>query len=210
MRFPGVIGFIDGTHIKIDKPRKHQESYCNRKHYHSIQVQIICDNKCKIMDTFIGNLGSVHDAHVFSSSFIYPQLAELCQDEHLLGDSAYPCLDFCLTPYKDNGHLNRTQIRYNKVHSSLRIKVEHTNGILKQRFRQLYHIKLRKIDRIVALVKSYCVLHNLCHIQDKLFFHSEHNPLDLTEDANIAIADANMTLEATSGVAKRNYIASVL
>ncbi|XP_031329492.1 putative nuclease HARBI1 isoform X2 [Photinus pyralis] len=208
-RFPGV---VDGTHIKIDKPTKHQESYCNRKHYHSIQVQIICDDKCKLIDVFIGYPGSVHDARVFSSSFIYPQLSELCQDGHLLGDSAYPCLDFCLTPYKDNGHLNRMQTRYNKVHSSLRIKVEHANGILKQRFRQLYHVKLRKIERVVALVKSCCVLHNLCQIQDKLLFDCEHNPLDITaiEDENVAVADTNMTFEARSGAAKRNYIASVI
>ncbi|KAB0804895.1 hypothetical protein PPYR_01865 [Photinus pyralis] len=87
--FPGVIGFIDGTHIRIDRPTENQESYCNRKHYHSVQAQIICDDYCKIIDCFIGYPGSVHDARVFQSSFIFPQLQELCQDGHLLGDSAY-------------------------------------------------------------------------------------------------------------------------
>lgn len=36
--FPGVIGVIDGTHVKIDKPSEDPDSYLNRKHYHSIQV----------------------------------------------------------------------------------------------------------------------------------------------------------------------------
>ena len=36
--FPGVIGCIDGTHIKIDTPSEDPESYLNRKKYHSIQV----------------------------------------------------------------------------------------------------------------------------------------------------------------------------
>lgn len=36
--FPGVIGAIDGTHIKIDKPKDDPDSYLNRKHFHSIQV----------------------------------------------------------------------------------------------------------------------------------------------------------------------------
>jgi hypothetical protein len=36
--FPGVIGVIDGSHIKIDKPSDDPESYINRKGYYSIQV----------------------------------------------------------------------------------------------------------------------------------------------------------------------------
>lgn len=36
--FPGIIGVIDGTHIKIDKPEEDPESYINRKGYYSIQV----------------------------------------------------------------------------------------------------------------------------------------------------------------------------
>lgn len=36
--FPGIIGIMDGTHIRIDKPQDDPDSYLNRKHYHSIQV----------------------------------------------------------------------------------------------------------------------------------------------------------------------------
>lgn len=39
--FPNVIGAIDGTHIKIDKPERDAESYINRKGYYSVQVSII-------------------------------------------------------------------------------------------------------------------------------------------------------------------------
>lgn len=38
MGFPGVIGCIDGTHIRIDTPNEDADSYLNRKKYHSIQV----------------------------------------------------------------------------------------------------------------------------------------------------------------------------
>nr|CAI5844142.1 unnamed protein product [Callosobruchus analis] len=38
--FPGVIGVVDGSHIRIDKPNNDPESYFNRKKFHSIQVQI--------------------------------------------------------------------------------------------------------------------------------------------------------------------------
>lgn len=38
--FPGVIGAIDGSHIKIDKPNVDPESYFCRKEFYSIQVYI--------------------------------------------------------------------------------------------------------------------------------------------------------------------------
>ncbi|KYN02346.1 Putative nuclease HARBI1 [Cyphomyrmex costatus] len=38
--FPGVIGAIDGTHIKITAPKDHHDSYINRKGFHSIQLQV--------------------------------------------------------------------------------------------------------------------------------------------------------------------------
>ncbi|KAI4467730.1 hypothetical protein MML48_2g00014070 [Holotrichia oblita] len=41
--FPGVIGAIDGTHIKIDQPKNDPESYFNRKQYYSIQLRKVDD-----------------------------------------------------------------------------------------------------------------------------------------------------------------------
>lgn len=38
--FPGVVGVIDGSHIKIDKPETDPDSYLNRKGFYSIQVNI--------------------------------------------------------------------------------------------------------------------------------------------------------------------------
>lgn len=38
MGFEGVIGCIDGTHIRIDAPSEDPDSYLNRKKYYSIQV----------------------------------------------------------------------------------------------------------------------------------------------------------------------------
>lgn len=36
--FPDVLGCLDGSHIKIDKPDEDHESYFNRQKYYSIQV----------------------------------------------------------------------------------------------------------------------------------------------------------------------------
>lgn len=36
----GVVGAIDGTHIRISRPHVNEEVYVNRKGYHSINVQV--------------------------------------------------------------------------------------------------------------------------------------------------------------------------
>lgn len=38
--FPGVIGAVDRTHVKIAVPKEHSDSYINRKGFHSIQLQV--------------------------------------------------------------------------------------------------------------------------------------------------------------------------
>jgi len=44
--FPGVIGCIDGTHVRIISPGGPDEvSYVNRKSFHSINVQATCDHR---------------------------------------------------------------------------------------------------------------------------------------------------------------------
>jgi len=41
--FPGVVGLIDGTHISIRAPIKEPAAYINHRKFHSINVQVICD-----------------------------------------------------------------------------------------------------------------------------------------------------------------------
>lgn len=72
-------------------------------------------------------------------------------------------------PYKDNGHLSRRQRIFNQKLSSTRVIIENAFGCLKQRFRQLYHFKLRDIVRMVRIIHACCVLHNIANINDIQF-----------------------------------------
>ena len=47
-RFPGVIGCIDGTHIRILAPHVDENDFVNRKGFHSINVQGVCNHKVTI------------------------------------------------------------------------------------------------------------------------------------------------------------------
>ncbi|XP_018360830.1 PREDICTED: putative nuclease HARBI1 [Trachymyrmex cornetzi] len=175
--FPGIIGCIDSTHIRIDKPQQDHESYINRKQYFSIHMQATVDHNMKFIDVFIGNPGSVHDARVFKESPLYKSLQEICSDgSYLLGDRAYPCLKNLIIPYRDTGHLTRAQKHFNQRLSSCHVKVENAIDWWKQRFRQLYHFKLQNIVHMVQIIHASCVLHNLANKDDlELLLESPSN-----------------------------------
>ncbi|XP_025161498.1 putative nuclease HARBI1 [Harpegnathos saltator] len=173
--FPGVIGAIDGSHIRIDKPIEDPESYINRKQCFSLHIQGTVNHHMKFMDVFIGYPGSVHDARVFKNSPICNDLHELCGNNYLLGNSAYPCLKQLIVPYRDNGHLTRAQRTFNQKLSSCRVIIENAFGCLKQRFRQLYHFKLRDIPQMTCVIHACCVLHNIANANDLEIFEA---PID--------------------------------
>ena len=43
--FPCIVGCVDGTHVRIQSPSNNEPNYVNRKGYHSVNVQIVCDDK---------------------------------------------------------------------------------------------------------------------------------------------------------------------
>lgn len=105
----------------------------------------------------------------------------------MLGDSAYPCLPNLIVPYRDNGHLTRAQTNFNIRLSSCRVIVENAFGCLKQRFRQLYHIKLRNIIRLVQVIHACCILHNLANADDLRLFEPADDEYPDVEAVNIPI-----------------------
>ncbi|XP_017473576.1 PREDICTED: putative nuclease HARBI1 [Rhagoletis zephyria] len=129
----------------------------------------VCNENKKILNIFVGYPGSCHDSWVFKNSTLYNRLPSYCKDYYLLGDSAYPCNKYLITPYKDNGHLTNANKLFNIKLSSGRIAIEHSFGILKQRFRQLYHCKLRGMKKICHFVRDCCVLHNIADEEDLEF-----------------------------------------
>ena len=131
-------------------------------------MQVVCDHSRKIMDIFVGYPGSVHDSRVFRNSPLSNNLEEKCGRYFLLGDSAYPLRKNLLTPFRDRGQLKRRQLNYNLKLSKNRYIIEHCFGTLKQKFRQLFHVKLRAVQNIVHLIRAACVLHNLSLNDDYL------------------------------------------
>ncbi|XP_036334979.1 putative nuclease HARBI1 [Rhagoletis pomonella] len=137
---PGVIGCIEGTHIKIVSPKKeHQHLYYNRKGFFSLNAMIVCDNAMRIRYINAKYPGATHDANVFNMSALKQQLEEEYRSGErnmLLGDGGYALQPYMLTPYR-NPEPGSAECMFNGKHSQGRNIVERTIGVLKNRFRCL-------------------------------------------------------------------------
>ncbi len=98
-RMPGIVGAVDGTHVRIVAPSGDQEPYyVNRKGYHSVNAQFICDSRNRFLNVVADWPGSVHDSRIFAASNIAHEFASGIRRGILLGDSGYACTSFVLTP----------------------------------------------------------------------------------------------------------------
>ena len=75
---PHVMGAIDGTHVALVPPHDREQVY--RKHFHSINVQVVCLADHYISHVFAGYPGSAHDSFVLRNSSITQMMAQLHRD----------------------------------------------------------------------------------------------------------------------------------
>lgn len=197
---PGVVGVVGVTHIKIDKPQRDPSLYLNQKRFYSVRLQVVSDHKRRIRDIFVGNPGSTDDETTFRKSPLFKNLEEMCGDLCIVGDSTFPCLKHLLTPYTKSEDLTGQQKDFNTVLSRNTSVVEHCLHLLKLRFRQLLHIKLRNMEDIVNFIQACCILHNIA-IEDAFVFeghegeHDKAAPAEEEEAHDLDIQDDELGLE---------------
>jgi len=158
----GVIGAIDGSHIKIKRPTsKDHYVYYNKKGVYSLLIQGVCDYQKKFISFFCGEPGSIH--HLLKKSSLYRKgINGFLGTNFLLGDSAYPCLDWFICPFKDNSNLTQNKKIFNYRHSATRIVIENAFGLLKGRFRRLKFFENNDLTFIIKCIVAAAVLHNIC------------------------------------------------
>lgn len=170
----GVLGAIDGSHIPIKCPNEHPIDYVNRKGFHSIILQAVCDSSMMFTDVYVGWPGSVHDARVFRNSPLCNMIQQQPDDvfpssTFLLGDAAYELIPQLITPFKDTGSLTREQIHYNFCHSSTRMAIERAFGLLKGRFRRLTFLDVVCPSKQTKVVIAGAILHNMCLLSNETY-----------------------------------------
>ena len=65
--FPNVIGSIDGTLIRIKSSPNDEHLLVNKKKYHSINVQGVCDEKLRFINIVSKWPGSTHDSFILEN-----------------------------------------------------------------------------------------------------------------------------------------------
>ncbi|XP_025153202.1 protein ALP1-like [Harpegnathos saltator] len=166
---PNIMGAIDCTQIKIEKPNvENARDYCNRKKYFSVSLQAVVDVDMKFTNIYCGQPGSLHDARVLRKSALYNSVNEhreviFPDEKFIIEDSAYPSLQWLVPPFRDNGHLTPLQTEFNFILSSTRMAVEKAFGYLKGRFRRIkFFSEYREMPFITNTIVAACILHNLC------------------------------------------------
>ncbi|XP_055999383.1 putative nuclease HARBI1 [Ostrea edulis] len=157
--FPNTLGCGDGTFIRIIAPSENEPDFVNRKGFHSLNVQMVCDTNFKFTSVCASWPGSVHDSRIWRESSLCRQFERGEHNGILLGDSGYPCRRFLMTPYL-NPQTNTHQ-RFNASLCRTRVLIEQSFGILKRRFSCLHGTLRTTPEQAVAYVVACVILHNL-------------------------------------------------
>ena len=67
---PNTIGAIDCTHVRIKAPSPDPFPCLNRKRYHSINVQVICDADNQLLNVVARYPGGAHDSFILQNSSV--------------------------------------------------------------------------------------------------------------------------------------------
>ncbi|KAJ3658189.1 hypothetical protein Zmor_009944 [Zophobas morio] len=171
--FPGVVGCIDCTHVAIvpppgNNPEMPERAFVNRKGYHSINVQLICDSNAKILNIVAAHAGNTHDSFIWTNCEVERVMRQIHgegrSNYYLLGDSGYPLRPWLLTSFNYEPAPDTPEYRYNVAHKSVRSIIERCNGILKARFRCCLKDRVLhyKPEMACKIINACAVLHNLC------------------------------------------------
>lgn len=141
------------------KHLQHEPLFVNRKGYHSINVQAICDAKIRLLNCVARWPGSTHDSRILVNSQIHDAFERGELQGVLLGDSGYPLKPWLLTPFLNP--VSVSQARYNTAHAKTRNVIERCFGVLKRRFHCLHAELKMKPERVCNIICACVVLHNM-------------------------------------------------
>ena len=135
-------------------------------------MQGIVDHNRIFTNISVGWPGSVNDARVFRKCNIFRYSTNFFgPNEYLVGDSAYPCKGWCMVPYSRRGNQSAQQKRFNHLHSTTRVVVEHSFGMLKGRFKRLKSMET-SLKNALKLITACVVIHNIARMEA-----DEYDPL---------------------------------
>uniref|UniRef100_A0A914UQC5 Putative nuclease HARBI1 n=1 Tax=Plectus sambesii TaxID=2011161 RepID=A0A914UQC5_9BILA len=156
--FPGVLGVIDGTQVKVKGPRRREYEYVGRKGGHTMNVQAVALPDGTFSNVLVKYPGSAHDSRIFRESPLYRDLQAGRKQGLLLGDSAYALSTFLMKPLPNP--VTDPEKRYQKAFLTTRATVERTFGQLKGRWNCLHQELRYSPPRCCAIIGACVGLRN--------------------------------------------------
>lgn len=161
--FPGCYGAIDGKHVVMKAPPNSGSDFFNYKGTFSIVLLAVVDHNYCFRYIDVGASGRSSDGGIFrNSSFktaLENNLLNLPKDGFFVADDAFPLTTQLMKPYSRR-QLTKEQRIFNYRLSRARRIVENAFGIMTSRF-QIYMKPISLApDKVEAIVKSTCALHN--------------------------------------------------
>ena len=169
--FKGCVGAVDGITVKIRRPRFPTETlnparfFCGRKKFFCLNLQAVCDFKCRFTFADIRYPGSSSDSLAFRSTSLGQCVLKdnLPNGLFLVGDAAYTLTNSLLTPYPGLlANIGVAADAYNFYLSQQRITIERAFGIPVRRFGCLWRSLECRFDRAAQVAVCCMRIHNLC------------------------------------------------
>lgn len=167
--FDGCIGATDGTTFPLAyQPALHPWSYYDRKGRYSLNSLITCDWDDVIISNVQGCTGAAPESFVQTrgSWHKYPS-AYFFAGQYLLGDKGMKYTRWVLGPYMQPELTSAERRNFNFQLARLRVRSEHTIGILNRRWSSLKELRLgigsdKAFSHVTDWVLACCVVHNIC------------------------------------------------
>ncbi|XP_069506218.1 putative nuclease HARBI1 [Ambystoma mexicanum] len=163
-QMPYMIAALDCIHFALVSPQAHKAVYQNRKHYHSMNVQVTCDPNLIITHCCARYPVSTHKAMVLRNSTLSGYMKRhRGQWTWIVEDSGYPQLPWLMTPVRDPQ--TSQEIAYDHAHSRTRVCIERTFGLLKAQFccpDRTGGALMYATEKVCKNVLVCAMLHNIC------------------------------------------------
>lgn len=176
--FPNCIGALDGKHVAIQAPPNSGSEFFNYKGHFSIVLMALVDANLKFIGIEVGAAGRNSDGGIFSKSnlgqgfinrtFAFPEKRQLPRSQRMepmpyviVADEAFPLKENIMRPYPGRGQSESQKI-FNYRLSRARRTSENCFALFSARWRIAFTRLAVDIDLMTEIVKTACVLHNMC------------------------------------------------
>ena len=179
--FRHCVGAMDGFHVPVVVPITIQAEFWDRKNQTSTNNLLVVNFDRRITYLLVGWEGSCHDARLLSNArdrgFIIPH------GKFVLADAGFRNEMDVLTPYRGvRYHLDEFEVGragpqnaqelFNLRHSQMRVIVECTIGIIKERWHIINDIPSYALELQSQITRAAGILHNFAQVLNFLVMHS--------------------------------------